>query len=283
MAVDSNEIGIPIEPDFTGFAQAMSSGLRSLTNFNVSVDLKPNVKNLKSQISKEIKALGGDISIPIKLDLPKSSITQVKANIKKAFSQEFKVGTETYKLPLPIDIDARFSERSLRELKKDVNNVFKRLTTDTTGKAVKVAVPIDLKVQFTSSSLNQLKADVNKVFTKTITGSSGKITRVAVPISLKAEFTSSSLNQMKKDVNNIFKKTIVDDAGNAKKVTVPMKLATELVMPKNALEIKRRIEQQVGPIKVQVGTGSAGTASAVRETRNLTNVTKGLTTSWRIS
>ena len=93
-----------------------------------------------------------------------------------------------------------------------------------------------------------MKADVNKVFTKTITGSSGKITRVAVPISLKAEFTSSSLNQMKKDVNNIFKKTIVDDAGNAKKVTVPMKLATELVMPKNALEIKRRIHQINSPM-----------------------------------
>lgn len=193
MAVDPDGIGIPIEPDLSGFSRKLESELRSLADFSISISGKPVLaKKFKSELDAEIKRIENSPSSHVNITptVTKTSLNKFKSelsrglesasgkasigvNLSKAETTQLRRQIQTQVFDKPFQIKVEIQKGSLAEIKKALSVPITLIAPNKGAlAAIKTKIerdmgPIHIKVNASAGSITPVNNEVKQFISHT--------------------------------------------------------------------------------------------------------------------
>lgn len=193
MAVDPDGIGIPIEPDLSGFSRKLESELRSLADFSISISGKPVLaKKFKSELDAEIKRIENSPSSHVNITptVTKTSLNKFKSelsrglesasgkasigvNLSKAETTQLRRQIQTQVFDKPFQIKVEIQKGSLAEIKKALSVPITLIAPNKGAlAAIKTKIerdmgPINIKVNASAGSITPVNNEVKQFISHT--------------------------------------------------------------------------------------------------------------------
>jgi hypothetical protein len=226
MAFDDDKIGIPVEPDMTGFAAELNKDLKKI-NATVEVNGRPVLNRFKSELNRELKAVENSPSanVNVKPTVTQASITELKRELTRKLRT---AGSQ-------IAVDLTVSKAQTAEIKK-------RLQTQVFSK------PFNVQLAVSQKEITSLKNKISK-------------TPIKVPVELVAP-SQASITQMKRKIERQFGTIRVNVATTSAGASAATSLASLSQTQKSLVANTARASDAQRLLSQQLrATGQAATAS----------------------